>query len=415
MLVGSESPNLKPYPDWEFNNVTGHTPDSNETKIVNVFRIRVDNCDRLWVVDCGLDDIIGDTKVLSTPKILVFDLNTDKLLRSYKINKSDIKENSFFANIVVDADKGKCDESFAYMPDLGSYGLLVYDWAKDEAWRVEHHYFHFDPVWGDYNIAGVNFQWTDGIFGVSLKKNENDEHKTLYFHPLSSIREFGVSTEILKNKESALSPANYHRFRYVGSRSDLSQSTSSAMDPKTGIMFYTLINKNAVGCWNSKKHPEYSPESNGIVESNNVTMVFPNDLILDKSDNLWVLTDRLPVFLYRSLDTNDTNFRIMMSPVKEAVAGTVCDIQETRSVDMTRVTTEASTSIDVATSTSVHQSTADSSAQTVTGQSDETKVSETTTVINQTPSSSTTTQSTTTQSTTTQSTTTTTTQTTKSS
>lgn len=43
---------------------------------------------------------IGDRKAYVKPSIVVFDLNTDKLLRRYYLKDSDIKENSFLANVV---------------------------------------------------------------------------------------------------------------------------------------------------------------------------------------------------------------------------------------------------------------------------------------------------------------------------
>lgn len=69
---------------------------------------------------------------------------------------------------IVDVDAGKCDKAFAYVPDLGGYGIVVYSWADNDSWRIKHNFFHFDPLKGDFNVGGVNFQWTDGVFGLAL-------------------------------------------------------------------------------------------------------------------------------------------------------------------------------------------------------------------------------------------------------
>lgn len=58
---------------------------------------------------------------------------------------------------------------------------------------------------------------------------------------------------------------------------------------------------------------------------NNTTMVFPNDVKVDANGTLWVLSDRLPKFMYESLDSEDVNFRILTAPVKDAIMGTACD------------------------------------------------------------------------------------------
>lgn len=39
---------------------------------------------------------------------------------------------------------------------------------------MKHNYFHFDPLNGDFNVAGVNFQWTDGVFGMALGRPSNE-------------------------------------------------------------------------------------------------------------------------------------------------------------------------------------------------------------------------------------------------
>lgn len=65
-------------------------------------------------------------------------------------------------------DKDKCDDAFVYIPDLGAYGVVVYSLKANDSWRFMHNFFHFDPLHGDFNVGGVNFQWTDGVFGLAL-------------------------------------------------------------------------------------------------------------------------------------------------------------------------------------------------------------------------------------------------------
>lgn len=106
----------------------------------------------------------------------------------------------------------KCDDAFAYLPDLGGYGLVVYSFADNDSWRIKHNFFHFDPLKGDLNVGGINFQWTDGIFGLALGPVEQSGYKTLYFHPLVSNNEFSVSTQVLRNKTLATDPHSYSLF-----------------------------------------------------------------------------------------------------------------------------------------------------------------------------------------------------------
>lgn len=116
------SPLLRPYPAWEENTqdieeqpstesrIGGHDNAgpatisnkalTNNASIISTFRIRVDECDRLWVIDSGLADILGNPKQIAPPAIVLFDLNTDRFIKRYTLKPEDMKDSSFFANIV---------------------------------------------------------------------------------------------------------------------------------------------------------------------------------------------------------------------------------------------------------------------------------------------------------------------------
>jgi len=66
-------------------------------------------------------------------------------------------------------------------------------------------------------------------------------------------------------------------------------------------------------------------ESQGRTYMSNVTMVYPNDIKVDANNNLWVLSNRLPIFMYSRLNESDFNFRILTAPVADAIRNTSCD------------------------------------------------------------------------------------------
>lgn len=70
-----KSPLLTPYPNLEANYVQSNSNDV----IVSIFRARVDACDRLWGIDIGIDDLLGNLKIVRTPRLIVIDLETDKV------------------------------------------------------------------------------------------------------------------------------------------------------------------------------------------------------------------------------------------------------------------------------------------------------------------------------------------------
>lgn len=315
----TQSPKLRPYPSWSAHR---QMSDEETPEIVSPFRIRADRCGRLWVLDTGVSELLGETKVLTPTSLLVYDLHNDNLLRRFKFPADHIKEGSFYANIAVeDTD---CDDTFAYAADLGAPGLVVYSWKLQESWRVQHHFFHPDPLAGNYTITGISFQWDDGLFGIALSRPQSDGFATLYFHPLSSTNEFSVSTRILRNQTLATSDKIYREFKVLGSRGPNGQAGVAFLDQKTGVIFYALPNLNAVTCWKTSNRA-YTIKSLGRVYMSATDMVFPNDVKVDDESNLWVLSDRLHQYMYSSLDPKDVNFRILTATVKDAIENTACD------------------------------------------------------------------------------------------
>lgn len=115
------SPILNPYPNWQANTIESSGSNAQDfaagraaakeaevvngqladnSSIISTFRIQVDECDRLWVMDTGLADILGNPKQIAPSALVIFDLNTDQLIRRYTFTPSDSNSNTFFANVV---------------------------------------------------------------------------------------------------------------------------------------------------------------------------------------------------------------------------------------------------------------------------------------------------------------------------
>lgn len=312
----SGSPELIPYPDWVSN-----TPENCGIGLNTVYRIKADQCGRLWVLDTGTIGIGNTTRNVCPYSLNVFDLTSNQRIRRYEFRPEDTNPDTFIANIAIDIGRD-CDDTFAYMSDELGYGLIVYSWMEDKSWRFEHSYFFPDPLRGDFNVAGLNFQWgEEGIFGLALSPIGNDGYRTLYFSPLASHREFKVSTRVLRFE--ANTETSYHDFQYLPERGPDSQTTARVMD-ETGVMLFNLIGQNAVGCWHESM--PYSPEFHAVVDRDDVGLVFPSDVKIDENRNVWVMSDRMPVFLLADLDWSDVNFRIFTAPLDTLIDGTVCDV-----------------------------------------------------------------------------------------
>lgn len=90
-------------------------------------------------------------------------------------------------------------------------------------------------------------------------------------------------------------------------------------------MFFNMVTRDSVWCWDTRK--EYIPRNLGVVATSNVSLVFPNDIRVDHDEdpNVWVLSNRLPMYLYGHWDKGDVNFRIYKANIKRAVQNTICD------------------------------------------------------------------------------------------
>lgn len=127
---------------------------------------------------------------------------------------------------------------------------------------------------------------------------------------------------ILQNETRATSSDSYYEYSLLGDRGTNGQSSASYFDEKTNVLFYTQVNKDGVSCWNANK--PYNPDTQGAVDTDTDALVFPNDLKVD-GDDLWVLSDRMPIFLFKKLNPNEFNYRILKGNITKLISGTPCE------------------------------------------------------------------------------------------
>lgn len=82
--------------------------------------MRVDSCNRLWLLDAGISRSLEDYERTCPPKILVIDLNTDTVVRRIDFPKGILRGESLFTNLVIDettSQSATCDDVFVYITD----------------------------------------------------------------------------------------------------------------------------------------------------------------------------------------------------------------------------------------------------------------------------------------------------------
>lgn len=318
---GIASPLLKPYPDWTFHRAFNDA--NNCSGLISVFRVNADPCGKLWVLDSGQIESQTRPNQICPPSLVVFDLHTDNMIARYPIPKQYVLEDSLYSNIIVDTRTDDCSDMHVYLADTWRFGLLVFRESDAKYWRFSHPLFYPDPLASNYTLHGLNFQWADGIFGLALTPLKNFDERLLYFHSLSSYREFAVSTSVLRDPSRVDNSST--EFNLIGeSRGLYGQASASAID-RRGVMFYGLVSRDSIGCWDTNKY--YRKITLGEVVANSETLIYPNDIKIDQEEpqSVWVISNRLPMFQSGSLDPDDYNYRIMYADTTEAVRGTICD------------------------------------------------------------------------------------------
>lgn len=165
----------------------------------------MDSCNRLWFVDTGMleyprtlhgfkfemhisiEYIIfsGNNQTqVQRPSIWVWDMDSNTLLNRFDVPTSIVANGNGMASITVDSDADSCDDAYAYIPDLSVHRLYVYSLKQNLMWSFVHNYFSFDPLMGEFNVSGLQYEWNDGVFSATLSNKQSDGFKTLYFHAM---------------------------------------------------------------------------------------------------------------------------------------------------------------------------------------------------------------------------------------
>jgi sugar lactone lactonase YvrE len=118
-----------PYPDAAMNK--GDSPDT----LFSVQSVVIDSKNRLWALDTGTVDM-GPIKGSDWPKLVGFDLETNKPFKTIRFPMGVIHEKTYLNDVRFDLGRGA--EGFAYITDSsaeGANGIIVVDLASGKSWR----------------------------------------------------------------------------------------------------------------------------------------------------------------------------------------------------------------------------------------------------------------------------------------
>lgn len=69
---------------------------------------------------------------------------------------------------------------------------------------------------------------------------------------MAATHEFSVSTNVLKDSRAVDEEYNFHLFNLEGYKGRITQGPSIVMDPDTKILYFSLVNRHGIACWNTK-------------------------------------------------------------------------------------------------------------------------------------------------------------------
>ncbi|CAG9812798.1 unnamed protein product [Phaedon cochleariae] len=300
------SPVLRAYPDWSAH--SGLRGDVNCSGLISVYRMRIDSCNRLWVLDSGVMTSLDDFTRVCQPKLVVFDLFSDQIIRTVYLPNGVLRPSSLLTNLVVDESiQGRCDSSFVYMSDTAAPGLVVYDGIRDQAWRFTHPTMFPDPNFSDYVIDGESFTLMDGVVGLT----HSPKLGVVYFQPLATDRIFSISTTTLTKGP----PGEFEKLpiNLVGKKS--SQGLGLTLNLLDETVYFSPLAETSVASWNpltnKQKLLAYDPER----------LQFPAELRWRSDGALWLLSTRFQKFFLRTVSPNEVNLRVIrIFPSRHAVS-----------------------------------------------------------------------------------------------
>lgn len=75
------SSTLQAYPTWGHHAAGLKAYNCSDLGLVSVYRLKIDACNRLWALDAGVSRSLEDFEVTCPPKILIYDLYSDEVVR----------------------------------------------------------------------------------------------------------------------------------------------------------------------------------------------------------------------------------------------------------------------------------------------------------------------------------------------
>ncbi|XP_046604211.1 protein yellow-like [Neodiprion virginianus] len=291
-------PKLDAYPSWDMQ-LAG---DCNAFQSVQ--SMEIDPQGRMWVLDTGRTEMMGEHPTAKCPpRLVILDLdNGGAVLKEFKFPDDVARHNSSYLNdIVLDHQNG----GYAYISDSGlEPAIIVYSLKDDKARKVTHDTMKAQPDAVRFVVAGTNVIQSVNVDGIAL--SPPGPNRTLYYSPLSSFNLYSIPVEVLQNS-SIIDVQNY----VVDLGNKISQSDGMVMS-NTGVLYYGLLADDAIAMWNTSTSQPFATGRRTISRDHLLTQ-WPDTFGFDEKARLWCVVNSLQNFLNDKVDVTQYNYRIISS------------------------------------------------------------------------------------------------------
>ncbi|KAF7408502.1 hypothetical protein HZH66_003039 [Vespula vulgaris] len=262
-------PLIRPYPNWKW---ATNIQDCNNN-IISVYRVDLDDCNRLWVLDNGK---IGEEQKCP-PKILAFDLKTDTVVVQKEIpNKYAFNSNGngLLVTPLVKTLGEQCEHITVYMADIEGYGLVIWR-GGDNFQRIDSPDFAADKPY--FKLNGDSFYLSDGLVGLALYEGNKKNNSKLYCSALASYNMYHISVNSLEQS--------------INGKVDIYQDKGDIDFHKVALainghdIFFVPLESNDLRMWDIRT--KFTKKNTKIIKKNNNVLQFVSGLKIMKDNNIF--------------------------------------------------------------------------------------------------------------------------------
>ncbi|MEI7473361.1 MAG: L-dopachrome tautomerase-related protein [bacterium] len=180
-----------PYPNLEMQHERKNKP-----YFDMVFNLRIDSKDRLWTLDTGFHG-------LRKPRLMAFDLNTDKLVYQYDFPVDIAGEGSYIQDMQIDPQS-----KHIYIADIGVFSgkpaIISFDTTTRKARRLLERDTSVIAESYEINAKGHKMYPLFGLYWMHPAIDPiglDKKGEWLYFGPMSGSKLYRIKTAVLNNTD----------------------------------------------------------------------------------------------------------------------------------------------------------------------------------------------------------------------